>query len=249
MHLWGLSPAARTATLLVLLLGASLVGAEEPYFYGPFWNNLGKGAKRAYVSSQTLGFLATSAPSTYLVSRADKPFQRQVQREGYLGDSAKLGNVLGQPYSQAGTAAVVYGISQWAGNDKLEGTSALMLEAWALTATSVHLIKPIARRTRPDDSNRMSFPSNHAAGSFALATAAQLRHGWRAGVPSYLLASFIAFSRLEQNKHHASDTFFGALIGAHCAYAVWRARDHQTGPSTSLSASAAPVGLLLTVAF
>ena len=48
-----------------------------------------------------------------------------------------------------------------------------------------------------------------------VATAAVLgRHyGWKVGVPAFVLASYVAFCRVHDNKHYLSDVVFGAAMG------------------------------------
>jgi len=67
-------------------------------------------------------------------------------------------------------------------------------------------------RRRPDGS-RFSFPSDHASSSFATATVLQRRLGWRVGVPAYAMATYVAASRLQENRHYLSDVVFGAGLG------------------------------------
>ncbi|MBI4654898.1 MAG: glycosyltransferase family 39 protein [Nitrospirae bacterium] len=57
-----------------------------------------------------------------------------------------------------------------------------------------------------------SFPSNHAANAFSFS--AGLAYFFRgAGIPLYLLAVIIAFSRIYVGVHYPSDVVFGALLG------------------------------------
>ena len=37
--------------------------------------------------------------------------------------------------------------------------------------------------------------------------------GYRAGIPTYALATYVAMSRLHDNRHFASDVAFGAALG------------------------------------
>jgi membrane-associated phospholipid phosphatase len=74
-------------------------------------------------------------------------------------------------------------------------------------------VKLIVRRERPDGSNHASFPSGHSSGAFASATVLQRHYGWKAGVPAYAVAGYIATSRLNEGKHYLSDVVFGAAVG------------------------------------
>jgi undecaprenyl-diphosphatase len=66
---------------------------------------------------------------------------------------------------------------------------------------------PIALPTDP------SFPSGHAAGSFAFATFVLATHR-RAGMALAALATLVAISRVALGVHYPSDVLAGALLGA-----------------------------------
>ena len=66
---------------------------------------------------------------------------------------------------------------------------------------------------RPDHSDNRSFPSGHASATFASATVLQRHLGWKAALPTYTIASYVAISRMHENRHHLSDVVFGAALG------------------------------------
>jgi membrane-associated phospholipid phosphatase len=78
----------------------------------------------------------------------------------------------------------------------------------------VEPLKFSVRRLRPDGSNRQSFPSGHAAITFATATVIERHLGWRKAVLGYVIASYVASSRLHDNVHYLSDVVFGAAVGS-----------------------------------
>lgn len=90
-------------------------------------------------------------------------------------------------------------------------------------------IKNIVNRPRPflsDESliplirpGESSFPSGHAASSFAAATSLFL-YRKKAGLPAYLLAGAIAFSRLYIGVHYPTDVLAGMVIGIVCGGVV-----------------------------
>lgn len=81
--------------------------------------------------------------------------------------------------------------------------------AQALTVS----LKYTTRRERPDQSGATSFPSGHAASTFAFATALERHLGWRYAVPAFAGAFYVAASRLPANRHWFSDVVFGATVG------------------------------------
>ena len=91
-----------------------------------------------------------------------------------------------------------------------------------LTAGTTSLIKDATGRTRPDQSNKASFPSGHSSAAFSSATLAnrnldfvqlpdEVRIPLKVG--NILLASSVAWARVEGQKHYPSDVLAGAGLG------------------------------------
>ncbi len=58
-----------------------------------------------------------------------------------------------------------------------------------------------------------SFPSGHTASAFMGAEFIRKEYGWGWGVPAYLTASWVGYSRVETENHYWRDVIAGALIG------------------------------------
>lgn len=93
------------------------------------------------------------------------------------------------------------------------------------TALLTYGLKESLPELRPDRSDRRSFPSGHAAISFAAAASLQNRYGWRIGVPAQLVAAFVGVSRVEARKHHWYDVAAGAALGEATGFLLTRKRD------------------------
>ena len=89
-------------------------------------------------------------------------------------------------------------------------------------------LKPLVNRPRPFDmypwitpllipEDGFSFPSGHAASSFAAACAMFMTLPRRWGFPALALAAAIAASRLFMRVHFLTDVVCGAIIGFMCA--------------------------------
>jgi hypothetical protein len=89
-----------------------------------------------------------------------------------------------------------------------------LLRAQILTTALVQPLKFATQRERPDGSNSHSFPSGHAAITFAGATVLERHLGWRNSLLAYAAATYVAASRLHDNRHYLSDVAFGAAVGA-----------------------------------
>ncbi len=87
-----------------------------------------------------------------------------------------------------------------------------LLRAQISAASWAYVLKLAVDRTRPNGDPR-SFPSGHAAATFATATVLQGHYGWKVGVPFFAAAAYTAISRITVNKHWASDVTMGAFVG------------------------------------
>ena len=99
-----------------------------------------------------------------------------------------------------------------------DGEGALQLaESLGATLAVTFGLKYSVHETRPNGGQH-SFPSGHTSVSFASAEFLRKRYGWEYGVPAYAAASFVAYSRVESNKHHPKDVVAGAAIGILSSY-------------------------------
>ena len=88
-------------------------------------------------------------------------------------------------------------------------------------------LKQIFPEERPDHSNNDSFPSGHTSIAFAAATTLEIRYGWQAGFPAYVVATFVGVARHQANKHHWHDIIPGALIGVGSGFLLTSRLDDQ----------------------
>ncbi|PCI51120.1 MAG: phosphatase PAP2 family protein [Alphaproteobacteria bacterium] len=79
-------------------------------------------------------------------------------------------------------------------------------------------LKKAINRTRPNGDCCDSFPSGHSSVAFAGAAFLQKRYGWTYGIPAYLAAAFVGYSRVQSDKHHTEDVIAGAAIGILSSY-------------------------------
>lgn len=102
-------------------------------------------------------------------------------------------------------------------------------------------LKHAIQRPRPDGSDKLSFPSGHASNAFTLATVVDLHYGWKASLSMYALASTVAISRVQRNKHHLSDVLAGATLGYVVGRTVVRVNSRPPDLTRSPQLSASPV--------
>jgi hypothetical protein len=88
-----------------------------------------------------------------------------------------------------------------------------MLKATAYSGIITDLLKNVIYEQRPNGGGTSSFPSGHTTSAFAFASFVASEHPWYAGVPAYILASYVGFCRMQDNKHYLQDVLAGATIG------------------------------------
>jgi membrane-associated phospholipid phosphatase len=95
--------------------------------------------------------------------------------------------------------------------DDWTGLAQLTVNGIATVGTA-YALKQIVREQRPDKSDFQSFPSDTSALAFAPAQYLWDRYGWQVGLPAYLTAGFVGYSRIEAKKHHWYDVAASAGI-------------------------------------
>jgi membrane-associated phospholipid phosphatase len=97
-----------------------------------------------------------------------------------------------------------------------------MLRAQLVSQTVTYSLKYSISRERPDGSDDHSLPSGHATVTFATATVLARHFGWKVSVPTYAVASYVAGSRLHEERHYLSDVILGSTIGVMAGRTVTR---------------------------
>ncbi len=101
----------------------------------------------------------------------------------------------------------------WHRND-MEGEKQLAYTV-ASTFAATHAIKYAFNNTawgeRPNGSD-YSFPSGHTSMACSGAAFLQERYGWHYGLPGYLVAGFIGYTRVDEDMHHWRDVAAGCAL-------------------------------------
>jgi len=182
---------------------------------------------------------------------ADRDIDRAAQRNRSSATnrlSQATTGIGGGNGTQAAIAAI--GVGLILRSTPLRDTGREALEASILTALVENtVIKRTFGRERPTRSNgttdfdlgssNSSFPSGHATQAFALASVVAARSkGWVVPTLAYTLASVVAFDRVNDHVHFASDVFagaaFGTVVGRYIVHKHEREATAEPGKRTSL---------------
>jgi hypothetical protein len=128
---------------------------------------------------------------------------------------------LGNPWVQGGLLTGIYAYGLWKQDDEIHELSLALVGAWKIAAVGTVGLKYIVRTDRPSDDHLHSvweggqygFPSIEASTSFAMAAVFDSFYGLKAGIPAYMLAGLISWSRIDTRDSDVSDVVFGAVFG------------------------------------
>jgi len=144
-----------------------------------------------------------------LLSLLSMPLQAQYKR--YHGDGI-------DDYLRFVPLAAVYGMKAF-GTESRSTWKGLIVNtaaAYALTVGTTWALKASIHETRPDGTDRHSFPSGHTSAAFAGATILWKEYSrlspW-IGVAGYAVAAAVAADRVRRNRHDWDDVAAGAAIG------------------------------------
>jgi len=84
-------------------------------------------------------------------------------------------------------------------------------KATLLTMGTIYALK-FSMNTRRPDRGQYSFPSGHTGIAFTSAAFLERRYGLVYGIPAYLAATFIGYSRIYSRKHYTIDVAAAAGI-------------------------------------
>jgi hypothetical protein len=164
-------------------------------------------------SKENAMWAALGGGAALAVHPADDNINAHLVGKSYVHDIFAPGRIIGATPTLLGVATIVYAYGRAKDQPKVSHLGMDLLRSVAVAEGVTQALKYSTRRDRPDGSGPTSFPSGHAADTFAFATALERHLGWRGAVPAYVIASYVAMSRLHENRHFASDVVFGSAVG------------------------------------
>jgi hypothetical protein len=166
--------------------------------------------------------LTGTALTVIAVAERDQlePWEKWTATNRPLGKYSKYGDNLGQLLPNA-----VYTVGMWGasylGAERGKSLAWEMVEVSAYASLWSTILKYNVSEGRPyDEGVHSSFPSGHATTAFAFAGVIAAEHGWYWGVPAMAMATFVGYSRINDNQHRTHDVIAGATIGLTAAYGI-----------------------------
>ncbi len=182
-------------------------GGAVSRFFGATLTDL-----RQIPTKENLLILGIGAAAAAGAHPSDARVTGTMTRASSLGSAFAPGQTVGSVAAHMAGAIVVSVAGRASGNTRLAAVGSDLVRAQIVSQLVTQGIKFSVNRTRPDGT-QYSFPSGHTATSFATATVLQRHYGWKAGIPAYAMATYVAASRVHEKRHFLSDVTMGAAIG------------------------------------
>jgi len=201
----------------------------EPAHTG--WATLAKDTGRDFLSfpkrRSTWVLLAAGGAAALAAHPADDYVERHIVGNSTATDVFKLGKWVGSAEVQVGASVGLWLVGRYlvapgpdgSRTNKASHLGFDLIRAQIVSQALVAAIKYAAQRDRPTG-ECCAFPSGHAATAFAAASVLERHLGYRASWPALAAASYVAASRLVDNRHFLSDVVFGSALGIATGWTV-----------------------------
>ena len=171
--------------------------------------------------------LGIGAGAALLAHPADDTLNDRLTGSKAVGRVFAAGKWIGSAYVQAGTAGGLYLIGRYAlphaadqpRTNKVSHLGFDLMRALIVSQALTQGIKVVGQRARPTG-ECCAFPSGHASAAFATASVLERHLGYRGAWPTFVVAGYVAASRLHDNRHFLSDVMFGSALGIATGWTV-----------------------------
>lgn len=171
--------------------------------------------------------LGAGAAAAALGHPADDTLNARLVGSRTVGRFFAPGKYIGSFYVQLGTATGLYLVGRYVlppveGEPRTNKVSHLgfdLVRALVVSQALTQGMKVAVRRDRPTG-ECCAFPSGHASAAFATASVLERHLGYRGAWPTFVVASYVAASRLHDNRHFLSDVLFGSALGIASGWTV-----------------------------
>lgn len=187
------------------------VPTPPPSKVGRFVRTLGSDF-RNLPTAWNAAILGAGGTMSIVAHNSDPGLNRRFEGGKWTDALYETGSMFGDGYVQIGGAVLTYAFGAANRSPKVKHIGGDLIRAYVVSGVPTLILKHTVKRDRPD-LGPTSFPSGHAASTFASATVLQRHLGWRGGVPAYLVATWVSMSRLHDRQHFASDVIFGGALG------------------------------------
>ena len=171
--------------------------------------------------------LAGGGAAALLAHQADDYVAEHIVGNDSADKFFKVGKLVGSAGFQVGTAVGLWVVGRYvvpknkdgSRSNKMSHLGLDLLRAQIVSQAMVYAIKYSVQRDRPTG-ECCAFPSGHATSAFSSAAVFERHFGERGSWWALTAASYVAASRLVDNRHFLSDVVFGAALGEAIGWTV-----------------------------
>jgi len=231
-----------TRTIILLLALVVCPGTAGAQSFASIFTQLPKDFSRLAQPSNIIILGSAGALSLAVHPKDDDIAEQANEPDPFFN----AGDILGEGITHAVAGLAVYVTGRVMHNTTVGGLGSDLLRAQIVSGVITDGLKLATNRTRPDG-GKYSFPSGHTSSAFATAAVLHGHYGWKVGVPSYALATYVGSSRLAQNHHFLSDVVFGAGIGLAAGRATtFHVRDTTVKVAPTITRTSAAIIISMT---
>ena len=231
LSIFPIAVAAQTTSQPAVTAGSVQNTNSHPTPAHTGWATLAKDTANDFLAfpkrKSTWVLLGIGAAAAAAAHPADDYVEDHVGGSTTAHDVFMLGKWVGSAQVQVGTAVGLWVVGRYifapaAGEPQTNKLSHLgfdLIRAQIVSQVIVQGMKNAVRRDRPTG-ECCAFPSGHAATAFAAAAVLERHLGYRASWPALVGATYVAASRLVDNRHFLSDVAFGAALGEAAGWTI-----------------------------
>jgi hypothetical protein len=150
----------------------------------------------------------------------------------FADNAFEIGEIVGDGIFPVSVSAASWITGKFTRSSRLQDFGTDLIRAQMANGIVTAAMKGTINRTRPDGT-AYSYPSGHTSSTFVTAGVVYRHFGKAWGIPAFALATYVGFSRLQENKHYLSDVIAGGILGSYVSLTLSK-RDTQ-GSSITLS--------------
>jgi len=204
---------------------------EAPEHAHTGWATLLKDTGRDFLTfpqrKSTWALLGIGAASALVAHPGDSYVESHIVGNTSANRFFTVGKWAGSFYLQLGSGVGLWAVGRYvvapvtddSRTNKFSEIGFDLIRAQIVSQAVVHGMKYSIRRDRPTG-ECCSFPSGHAATAFAVASVLERHLGYRASWPALVGATYVATSRLVDDRHFLSDVLMGAGVGTAAGWTV-----------------------------
>jgi hypothetical protein len=220
-------PSARATAADFTAAQASQAPKTEHTGFGALVHDTGSDFAAFPRRKSTWVILGMGGLAALIAHTADDYVQEHATGSKAAENFFKLGKYLGAVYTQAGVAVGLYVAGRFVApaakdaprTNKLSHLGFDLMRGLIVSQAFTQGIKYAVHRDRPTG-ECCSFPSGHASAAFTTASILERHLGYRGAWPTLVGASYVALSRITDNRHFLSDVVFGSALGIATGWTV-----------------------------